>query len=104
MYRDRTVPDMGNDACEAKRVSNVEESLDCLRGSVGSLEDLIAGLTARLALVLSSTSVPHPSNDKAPAYKAPAYGVPLADAMQQLTGRIAALSDRVHDLHDRLGV
>ena len=99
MYRDRTVPDMANAACEIKRVSNVEESLDYLRGSVGLLEDLIAGLTARLAPVLKSTSVPHPANDIAHA-----YGVPLADAMQQLTGRIGALSDQVRDLHDRLGV
>lgn len=99
MYHDRTVPDMGNAACEIKRVSNVEESLDYLRGSVGLLEDLIAGLTSRLAPVLSSTS--KPVNDSC---KAPAYGVPLADAMQQLTGRIRALSDQVSDLHDRLGV
>ncbi len=99
MYRDRPVPDMGNTACEIKRVSNVEESLDYLRSSVGMLEDLIAGLTARLTPVLHSTSVPHPANDKAHV-----YGVPLADAMQQLAGRIGALSDQVRDLHDRLGV
>ena len=99
MYRDRPVPDMANATCEIKRVSNVEESLDCLRGSVGMLEDLIAGLTARLTPVLSST------NDKAPAFcTSSSYGVPLADAMQQLTGRIGALSAQVQDLHDRLGV
>ena len=101
MYRDRnqTVPDIANAACEIKRMSSVDESLEYLRIAVTNLEDMLTGLSNRLSPVLNSTSVPSPVHDKTPA-----FGVPLADAIQQATNRIGNLSSVVRDLHDRLGV
>lgn len=102
MYETTTKPNYHKEleaSASIKRTSSVEESMGYLRDSIGMLEDLVAGVGVRLSPVLNSTSVPHPPNDKAPA-----YGVPLADAIQLLTGRIGSLNSQVRDLHDRLGV
>ncbi len=90
---------LGSADASIKRVSNVEESLNYLRSAIANLEDITASLSIRLTPVLSSTSVPSAVSEKSPA-----YGVPLADALQQLTIRVGVLNHQLHDLNDRLGV
>lgn len=88
-----------DDGVMLKRQSNVEEALDEIRLYIGTLEDLTAGLGSRMAPVLRTVSVPHPAMDK-PA----GFGIPLADAIQQLAVRLSAVNVQLRDIHDRLGV
>jgi hypothetical protein len=86
-------------AAEIRRVPPIEESIDMLRTAVGCLEENIAALNNRLTPVMAP---PSPINSA--AEKPPGFGVPLADTIQQITGRLVALNYQARELLDRLGV
>lgn len=102
MYETASKPHYRNTIDEGamlKRQSNVEEALDELRLYLGTIEDLTAGLCSRMAPVLRTQAMPHPTMEK-PA----GFGIPLADAIQQLAVRLSAVNVQLRDIHDRLGV
>ena len=86
-------------AAEVRRVAPIEESIDMLRTAVGCLEENIGALNNRLTPVMGT---PMPVNHV--SEKPPGFGVPLADTIQQITGRLGALNYQARELLDRLGV
>jgi hypothetical protein len=82
-----------------KRCAPVEDSIDMLRTAVGCLEENFAALNNRLTPVLGP-AVPVNAVSEKPAQ----FGVPLADTIQQITGRLGALNFHTRELLDRLGV